>query len=257
LRYTRIKEDAALAIVLSSFFGLGVAFFTIVQSIPTGNAAGLEHFIYGKAASMIAADVWLIAWSSLAVVVLFILLFKEWTLVSFDDQFAASEGWPVLALDLLLVTVVAVITVVGLQSVGVLLVVALMIIPAVAARFWTDELKRMAIISAGIGAASSMLGVLASAMFPRLAAGAVIVLAGTGLFLISMLFGKRHGIVHRTVSHYLRDRRIARDHLLRAIFECIESRSGTADDLTEHLTHHAVVVPELLRHNCCVIGAGL
>jgi manganese/zinc/iron transport system permease protein len=254
LRYTRIKEDAALAIVLSTFFGLGIALFTIVQKIPTGNAAGLEHFIYGKAASMIAADVWLIFWGSLAVIVLFVLLFKEWTLVSFDDQFAAAEGWPVLGLDLLLVTVVAVITVVGLQSVGVLLVVALMIIPAVAARFWTDELKPMAIISAAVGAASSILGVLTSAMFPRLAAGAVIVLAGSALFLISMLFGTRHGVVHRTISHYMRDRRIARDHLLRALFECIESRSRAADDIIDHLTQYSVGMQELLRHRTWVVG---
>jgi manganese/zinc/iron transport system permease protein len=254
LRYTRIKEDAALAIVLSTFFGLGVAFFTIVQSIPTGNAAGLEHFIYGKAASMIAADVWLIAGASSVVVLLFVVLFKEWTLVSFDEQFAAAEGWPVLALDLLLVTVVAVVTVVGLQSVGVLLVVALMIIPAVAARFWTDELRKMAIVSAAIGAASSMLGVLASAMFPRLAAGAVIVLAGTALFLISMLFGVRHGIVHRSVSHYLRDRRIARDHLLRALFECIETRVGATAEMTDKLMEHAVDVQELLHHRTWSLG---
>lgn len=244
-RYTRIKEDAAMALVLSVFFGLGVALFTVVQSIPSGNTAGLGHFIYGKAASLVAADVKLIGWSSLGVTILFMALFKELMVLSFDEQFAASQGWPVLSLDLLLLAMVTSITVIGLQSVGMLLVVALMVIPATAARCWTYDLKRMTIISAVIGGLSAVIGVLASALLPRLAAGAIIVLAGTGMFVVSVLFGSRSGIVSQLLARIRRDRVIGNDHLLRAMFEIIEPRCNPGHDLVEQFPAHFVTMADL------------
>ncbi|MGE3780357.1 MAG: iron chelate uptake ABC transporter family permease subunit, partial [Pirellulaceae bacterium] len=254
VRWTRIKEDAALAIVLSVFFGLGIALFTVVQSLPTGNVAGLGQFIYGKAASMVAADVWLIAGASLAVIVVFAAMFKEWVVVSFDDQFAASQGWPVLLLDSLLLTLVTTVTVIGLQSVGLLLVVAMMIIPATAARCWTHDLTHMTWLSALLGGLSALMGVTASAVFPRLAAGAVIVLAGSILFLFSVLLGARRGVLVRAVARRTRDRRIARDHLLRALFECLEPACGDAPDLVDRLTRLTVSFEDLLRKRSWTSG---
>ena len=84
---TRLKEDAALGIVLSVFFGAGIAILTIVQQVPSGHAAGLESFIYGKTASMIASDAQLIAAAGLLSVVIIALLFKELTLLCFDEEF--------------------------------------------------------------------------------------------------------------------------------------------------------------------------
>ncbi len=101
LRYTRIKEDAALAIVLSVFFGLGMSLFKIVQDIPSGSQAGLNHFILGKTASMVSADVWIIAEVSIVILIVVGLLFKEFALLAFDDKFAVTQGWPVFRLDLL------------------------------------------------------------------------------------------------------------------------------------------------------------
>jgi len=247
VRGTRIKEDAALAMVLSVFFGLGIALLTIVQQLPSGNVAGLSQFIYGKAASMVTADVQVIAWSSFVVLAVFVLLFKEWLVVSFDDQFALAQGWPVLTLDLLLLALVTSVTVIGLQSVGLLLVVALMIIPATAARCWTFDLQRMTWLSALLGGLSSVLGVLASALFPRLPAGAVIVLAGSLLFLISLLFGARRGVIVRGLARRARDRRIAREHLLRALFECLEPSCPPGADIVDCLTRSGVLHADLLR----------
>ena len=228
LRWTRIKEDAALALVLSVYFGFGVALFTIIQNIPTGNAAGLNQFIFGKAASLVAADVTIIGQGAGAVLFIFALLFKEFSLMSFDENFAASQGWPVFTLDLCLMGLVTGVTVIGLQSVGLLLVVAMLIIPAAAARFWTHHLARMTFISAAIGGASAMLGVMASALFPRLAAGAVIVLAGSTFFLLSMLLGLRRGIVVRSWTYLQIKRNVGRHHVLRAMFEHLESRWAAA-----------------------------
>ena len=225
-RWTRIKEDAALAIVLSVFFGLGIALFTIIQSIPSGNAAGLHHFIFGKAASMVAGDVELIAWGALAALLLCGSLFKEFALLCFDTDFAATQGWPVFRLDLMLMGLVVGVTVIGLQSVGLLLVVAMLILPAAAARFWTDSLLWMVVVAAALGGASAYGGVVASALFPRLSAGAIIVLTAAAFFTGSLLFGWRHGVLKRLITQSRVAQRIGRHDLLRALFEHLESASG-------------------------------
>lgn len=222
-KFTRLKEDAALAITLSAFFGLGIALFTVIQNIPAGNVAGLQGFIFGKTASTVAADVRLISQVALVVLVVCVMLFKEFSLLSFDEGFAAAEGWPVVLLDVVLMGLVAVVTVIGMQSVGLLLVVAILIIPAVSARFWTNDLRWMVLTAAMIGGASALLGVMASALFPRLAAGAVIVLVGSALFLASMLFGPCRGVLRRASVQWQLKRRAGRQHLLRALYECVET----------------------------------
>ena len=246
LRYSRIKEDAAMAIVLSIFFGFGVALFTIIQNIPTGNSAGLNHFIFGKAASMVAQDVYLIGATAAIIVVVVVAISKELRLLSFDQRFAATQGFPVFVLDMLLMTLATGVTVIGLQSVGLLLVVAMLIIPAAASRFWTNSLGRMTYISAGIGAASAALGVLASALFPRLAAGAIIVLTGSALFAFSMFFGIRRGILIRLLTQYRLRHRVGRQHILRACYELLELRFLEDPGLDHQLTEHLVTVRDLL-----------
>lgn len=223
-RATRIKDDAALAIVLSIFFGLGIALFTIVQKIPSGTVAGLKNFILGRTASMVSSDVWLIAGASLVVLLLCAALFKEFALLCFDQDYAATQGWPVLALDLTLMALVVGVTVIGLQSVGLLLVVALLITPAAAARFWTDRLLRMVVLAGVLGGASALLGVAISALLPRLAAGPVIVLVGAICFLVSMFLGTRRGVLRRVLTQRRLQRRVGRDDLLRAVYEYVEPR---------------------------------
>jgi manganese/zinc/iron transport system permease protein len=178
---------------------------------------------------MLADDVRLIAKATVVVLVISILLFKELTVVCFDQEFAASQGWPVLWLDVVLMGLVVVIAVMGLQSVGLLLVVALLIVPAAAARFWTDHLPSMAAASAAIGAASALFGVFTSAMFPRLAAGAVIVLVGSLCFVVSMFLGTRRGVLVRTLAHQRTRRVVGRHDLLRSFYECLESQALPAE----------------------------
>jgi manganese/zinc/iron transport system permease protein len=221
-RYTRVKEDAALALVLSVFFGFGVALFTLIQSLPTGNSAGLNHFIYGNTATMIASDVYVIVIASVVVWISGFFLFKEFKLLCFDQRFAASQGWPVTALDLLLMALVVAVTVIGMQSVGLLLVVAMLIIPAAAARFWSDRLERVALLACALGGLASYFGVILSALFPNLAAGAVIVLTGTAFFVISLLFGWRRGMLQRIWMQMRVRYRVQQHHLLRAVYEVLE-----------------------------------
>ncbi|MDA0991296.1 MAG: metal ABC transporter permease, partial [Verrucomicrobia bacterium] len=103
---TRLKEDAALGIVLSVFFGLGIAVLGIVQQQTLGHAAGLEAFIYGKTASMLARDAYLIAGVAAAITLFSTLFFKEFALICFDQEFAGSQGWSVGGLDVLMMALV-------------------------------------------------------------------------------------------------------------------------------------------------------
>ncbi|MEM1156812.1 MAG: iron chelate uptake ABC transporter family permease subunit [Verrucomicrobiota bacterium] len=233
---SKIKDDAALAIVLSVFFGLGIALITVVQQMPSGNAAGLEGFIYGKAASMTVSDGWLIFGAALAAGLVCFFLYKEFTVLCFDSSFAASQGWPVLLLDVALLALITIVTVIGLQAVGLLLVVAMMIIPPAAARFWTERLDMTLLISMGFGFVSGLLGVFASALFPRLPAGAIIVLVSALLFFLSMVLGGARGMWFRYYEHRELSRRVRRQHLLRSIYEWLEVHGKRTDLLDDEFT---------------------
>lgn len=197
--HTRIKDDAAMGIVLSVFFGAGVVLLGFIQSMPQGSAAGLESFIYGKTASMVRGDFSLL--SGVALVVLFVpfLLFKEFRLLCFDEGFAVVQGWPVKWLDALLLGLLTLIVVAGLQAVGLILIIAFLVIPAASARFWTERLDYMLVLSAFFGGLSGWMGASLSALAPGLPSGALIVLVATAGFLLSLVFGLERGLFIRLI----------------------------------------------------------
>jgi len=248
-RATRLKDDAALGIVLSVFFGAGIALMKIATDIPGGNAAGLQSFVYGKTASMLLRDAALIAAAALGAAIASALLFKEFAIVCFDADYASTQGWPVRGLDFAMMALVVVVTVIGLQAVGLILVVALLVIPPAAARFWTHSLKRMVVVSAAIGGVGGFLGSALSALMGALPAGAVIVLASAGMFGVSMLFGPARGVLPQLLRRRRLAARIGRQHVLRAIFERAEeagdaSRAVAFGDLLPMRSWHA---PQLRR----------
>lgn len=222
---TRLRDDVGMGFVLSVFFGIGVAVLSMAQNIPGANAAGLESFIYGKAASIIMSDFLLIAGVAVFASIASLLFLKEFTLLCFDDAFARAEGWPALFLDIFLLGLVTAVTVIGLQSVGLILVIAFLITPPTAARFWTQRLSHMLLFSALFGLISGWLGASISALTPELPAGAVIVLVAATLFLISMLFAPTRGVLPRFFRQYRLRVKVDRQHFLRAAFELIEAQN--------------------------------
>lgn len=222
---TRIKEDAALGIVLSVFFGMGVAILGLIQKMKEGSAAGLESFIYGKTASMLASDAYLIGSVALLSLLVCGALFKEFTLLCFDQDYGSSQGFPMGFLDVTLMTLVVVVTVIGLQAVGLILVIALLIIPPASARFWTDKLAAMSILAAVFGACGSAIGALASALVPKLPAGAVIVVTNSFFFAVSLTLGGSRGLVVRLLEHWKLTQKVRHQHLMRALVE-LEEDSG-------------------------------
>jgi manganese/zinc/iron transport system permease protein len=230
IKWTRLKADSALGIVLSGGFAIGIVLLGFIQGLPGADATGLTHFILGHAASMIQRDAITMAVVAVCASAMCLLLFKELQVLSFDSIFAKSQGWPTKRLDLLLTILITIVTVSGLQAVGLVLVVALLIIPAAAARFWTDRLGVMLVLSGVIGGVSGLLGTSISALAPRLPAGAIIVLVASGLFVISMLIAPTHGMItvsSRRIRHRLR---VRRDHVLRAIWEAAEHLGTPPED---------------------------
>lgn len=223
---TRLRDDVAMGFVLSVFFGIGVAALRMVQDLPGASAAGLESFIYGKTAAMVESDFLLIALVAGAASLFCLLFLKEFLLLCFDDGYAAAQGWPTLFLDVLLLALVTAVTVIGLQAVGLILVIAFLITPPTAARFWTQRLFPMLLISAFIGGVSGWLGASISALTPQLPAGAVIVLVAAALFLVSLLFAPVRGVVPRLLNQAALRRKEDRQHLLRAAYEILEAQAG-------------------------------
>jgi len=228
-RYSPLRADAAMAMTLSLFYGLGAALFTVIMRIPTASAAGLSSYLNGKTATLVVSDVWIFGIAAATLSLLTLLLLKELSLVCFDDDFASSTGWPVRLLDGLLVGMVVSVTIIGMQTVGLILVVAILIIPAASAQFWTDDLRKMLAASAALGAVSAGLGTIISALAPKLAAGPVIVLCGSFLFVISLLLGPQHGFFWIWRDRRRTRRKMAQYDLLRACYEWRETASSGAD----------------------------
>lgn len=217
--HTRLSEDSAVGAVLSVFFAFGIVMLSVLQSLETGSSGGLNHFIYGQTAAMRIRDAYILLAAAAGALCAVLLLRKEFSLICFDPEFAHMQGWPVRRIDILMMALLTVITVIGLQSVGMLLVVALLIIPPAAARFWTERLSTMIILSASFGGLSGYCGAAASALLPRLPAGAVIVLTAGVVFVVSFLLAPQRGLF-ASFYRLLRLRiRIAKDHLLRDLFE--------------------------------------
>lgn len=194
---SRISEDSAMGMTLSVFYGLGIMLLTIANRSSSGNQSGLDSFIYGQAAAMVRSDVYTMLVLAIIVIFLVFLLFKEWKIYLFDAQFAKGIGLPIKGMNTLYTALLVTTIVIGIQAVGVILIAALLIIPAVSARYWTESFKIMVILSAIFGGVAGAVGTLISALGSGLPTGPFIVVVAAVFFLISLLFGKERGLFIR------------------------------------------------------------
>lgn len=193
-RTTRLDEDVAIGAVLSVFFGAGVVLLTVVQTLDTGGQAGLSSYLLGATAGMRLVEAQTIAVSACITMGALILLRRSFALVCFDPTFAATTGLDVRRTDLAMVGLLLVVIVIGLQVAGLVLVVALAILPPTAARFWTERVGPMTIIAAAFGAVCGHVGTAISAAGPALPTGPLIVICGAAIFVVSLLFGTARGL---------------------------------------------------------------
>tara|TARA_R110001599_G_scaffold151792_5_gene336791 strand:+ start:1194 stop:2480 length:1287 start_codon:yes stop_codon:yes gene_type:complete len=215
---TKLKEDTAIALVLSVFFGIGILMLTNIQH--SGNAAqtGLDSFLFGKAAALVGRD--LIVFSIVAVILILTvtLFFKELKIIAFDSNYAKALGLPVKAIDLLLTTLTVLAVVTGIQAVGVVLMAAMLITPAAAARFWTNDVKKMTVIAAVMGSVSGLAGAYVSFVAPAMPTGPWIVMIISAIALSSFFIAPKRGIFSRYFSQRKLQVQIMDENLLKALF---------------------------------------
>lgn len=193
-RFTIHKNDVALSVILSTFFGLGVMILAIIQQTGNMNQAGLEGFLLGQAATLVQSEV--IAMGILGSIIIGILLLvrKEMKVFAFDEQFGASQGFGIKKLNFVLIFLVVVAVVVGLKMVGAVLMCALLIGPSVAARAWAHQFSLVLFLSCFFGSLAGISGSMLSISELRMATGPLIVLCLFGIVVFSLLFGFKKGI---------------------------------------------------------------
>ena len=216
-RRTRLAEDAAIGAVLGVFFGIGVVLLTVIQTLSTGRQAGLESFLLGSTAGMLFQDAVVIAVGGSIAVLAVWLLRRPMTLVAFDPEYAAAMGYNVRRIDLLIMGLVMAVTVIGLKLVGLILIVAMLIIPPVTARFWTERSGAVIWIAGAVGGVSGYLGAAVSASAPAMPTGPIIVLMAAGFFILSLLFAPARGLAAAILRHRRFQHRVHRRQGLLAI----------------------------------------
>ncbi len=217
-RLSRLKTDAALGIALSTFFALGVVLLTYIQGMNNASQGGLDAFLFGQAAATLRGDVWIMAGVTAVALALVAALWKEFKLVTFDAEFAASLGLPVVWLEALLTMMVALAVVVGLQMVGVVLMAAMVIAPAVAARQWSRRLEGMVVMAAAIGVVGGVLGALLSALSRGLATGPLIILSVSAVVLVSIAVAPGRGLVWEALRRWRGRRRLRQQQVLTTLY---------------------------------------
>jgi manganese/zinc/iron transport system permease protein len=223
---TRIKEDTAIGLILSVFFGIGILLLTVIQK--SGNAAqsGLDHFLFGKAAALVGNDLYTFASVAVILLIAVFLLFKEFSLLAFDKNYAISLGLPVKRIELVLTSLIVLAVVIGIQAVGVVLMAAILITPAAAARFWTDKIKVMFLLASLFGAISGLSGAYISYIAPAMPTGPWIVIVISTIAFVSFFLAPRRGIVSRLVRQYTIRRTINDENVLKALYQLGEENKN-------------------------------
>lgn len=217
-RYTRIKEDSALGIILSVFFGFGLLLLTFLQRHPDARQAGLNKFLFGQAATLLAQDVVVMSLFGGLALLLMVLFWKEFKLLSFDRDFGASLGYPMTLLEVLITVLLVIAIVIGLQAVGVVLMSAMVVAPAAAARQWTNQLGLVVTLAALFGALAGVSGALISSTGAGLSTGPVIVLCISLIVVVSLLLAPNRGVLWQWLHRQRNRRRLQTEQVLSNLY---------------------------------------
>lgn len=226
VQHTKLKPDAAIALNTSVFFGLGITLLTRIQHSGAGNQAGLDRFLFGKAASMQQAEVFLYAWLLLAMAIITLVFYRGFKMISFDENYARSLGYPVGFLKFLLMFLTVLIVTAGVQSVGVVLMTALLVSPAAIGRFMSPGLKGMLFFALLSGVAAGGTGAWISYQRPAMPTGPWIVVALSVMALLSFVLAPRKGLLSRVKTQWQNRRRIHAENLIKSVFPLMEEKSS-------------------------------
>lgn len=231
-KYTTLKNDAALSIILSVFFGLGLLLFSLIEQIPNTFIPSVETFFFGSASALLKRDIYLNYIFGILVLAVLVIIYRPLFLISFDSIYAKLIGVRVKLYDLIYYFLLLIICALAIQTVGVLLILSLLIIPAASMSFWTKSFLFIFWGSSIIGALSCVIGVLISSLISNIPSGPVIALTTSLFFFTGFFLAPENGLFWRYIKQIQFNKKIFRDHLLRYWFEHLESIYGKMEDHT-------------------------
>lgn len=252
IRKTRIKEDTAIGMVLSVFFGVGILMLTVIQKSGNASQSGLDHFLFGKAAALVGSDLYAFVIVALLMLVVVYIMFKEFALMAFDKAYAKSIGYPVRTLELVLTSLIVLAVVIGIQAVGVVLMAAILITPAAAARFWTDKITVMIFLACAFGAFSGLSGAYISFVAPAMPTGPWIVIVISTIAFISFFLAPKRGIVYRLIRQNTIRQTINNENVLKVLYQLGEENrnffiSRHLDEIIRKRKYEKTVLQTILR----------
>ncbi len=203
---THLKSDTALGLILSVFFGFGMLLLTFIQKQPNANQAGLDKYLFGQAATLVERDVWLMAIVTGICLIVLLLFWKEFKILLFDADYTKTLGFNTKFIDILITVFIVLAIVLGLQTVGVVLMSAMLLAPAAAARQWTNSLSVMVFLAALFGAFAGVFGTAVSASQNNLSTGPVIVIVAGIFVLFSFIFSPSRGLLFKQIK-FIKNRR--------------------------------------------------
>ncbi len=238
---SRVKFDTALGLVLSVFFGLGLVLLTMVQSRPDANQAGLTKFLFGQAAALVQQDVLLMTVVGAVVILAMVINWKQFKLLAFDREFGSSLGINMTSFNVLLTVLLVVAIVIGLQTVGVVLMSAMIIAPGAAARQWTDRLGKMVWLAAFFGALSGVVGASLSSVSGNLPTGPLVILSAGVIVTVSLLLAPERGVIPRYLREWRNGRRLRAEAVLLDLYALANQHASD--------THpHSEIVLDVMSH---------
>ncbi|GIV35703.1 MAG: manganese transport system membrane protein MntC [Cyclobacteriaceae bacterium] len=229
---SHIKEDTAIGLVLSVMFGAGIVLLTAIQK--TGNAAqsGLDQYLFGRAAAINRQDLLVFGTTSVLIMALVIVFFRSFTLLAFDRHFAHALGFNVKFIQFIQTTLIVLAVVIGIQAVGVVLMAAILITPAAAARYWCNSVKTMLWLSSAFGMISGLCGALISYAAPAMPTGPWIVVVASVIAFVSLLVAPEKGMLSRSLRQRRLQQTIAQENLLKTLYKLGEKNEDFLHERT-------------------------
>ncbi|MCI4671085.1 MAG: metal ABC transporter permease [Bacteroidia bacterium] len=220
---TKLKGDAALGLVLSVFYGLGIVLLTAIQQSGNAAQAGLDKFLFGKAAALVRDDAITFAIFSFVLITIVFLFYQPFKLVVFDKDYALAKGLPVRRLEVLLSILTVSAIALGIQAVGVVLMAALLIAPAAAARYWTNSLSWMLVLSTVFAILAGLIGTYISYTVPRMPTGPWIVSILSVFALGSIFLGRKKGLLARYLNQRFHKEKMLKENILKVLWHLGEA----------------------------------
>jgi manganese/zinc/iron transport system permease protein len=233
VQYSKIKEDTALAIILSSFYGLGVVLLKIIDKLPNyPDKAGLNNYLFGSATQIIQKDLINFGVVSIIIFIVLLIYYRYFKILSFDPIFAKSTGLNVPYLEFLLTSLTVLAVIIGIQTVGVVLMAAMLITPGAVALFWTKKLHFTLLLSTLLGIVSSWLGCFTSYFLTFKTAlgqeatptGPAIVMFLSMFGVLSFFFTPKKGILSKYIKKVKFKKQIQMENILKSLYKNFDTK---------------------------------